>query len=664
MRPAHDLVARGSRLPPCYIRPVRTPDAMATMRVLAAALCALLNASSATARKYEALSTACQDAVAISGDLGANSVAACEAKCDAQAAGAAGSGACRAVDTDGKKTCYLKSVCHGSPGLCDAASCGFRAVAGPPPPAEVNVSVGQRAKFALPKTVLGCHSDEGFMHQPQFFLSQMVYGEAFEETNGMKSGWSSAAERSAQGGAALDKAQTFGAAMRPSMKLTFGSGVGSVRLAHRGMGNEGLVLRAGQDYTGYIFARAEKQVAVTVALRDYKNAKNLASATVTVPGSGHWVQLNYTLIPSASTTCMEADPEDPDVSCNNAFPDYICIKCGGELSYSVSEPGSVWIGYARLEPGEWGRWAGLPIRVEAADTLRAMGITALRYGGSVGSSVSWKDFRGPVWNRTGLGRTWAACDMSGWGPFDAMDAFASLNISVAVVMSDSDTPEYLAELVEYCLGDERTLWGAQRIADGHPSLYQPYAWEIGNEQYNHNFVAQVAAMEAKAAELGHADKVFYMFPDNGGMTAADQAKAVRAGLPIHRIATDVHVGSAGGIQKIAAVFAQSPDFHASAINGEVNAIYGDGSDTASAMGRALSEAVDINDWLNYEPSVLNRTIARTASFCSERNGHDDGSQWHQGLSFFLPNMTWLVRDPNKRAFVATTLCPRGFQPSC
>ena len=74
---------------------------MATMRVLAAALCALLNASSATARKYEALSTACQDAVAISGDLGANSVAACEAKCDAQAAGAAGSGACRAVDTDG-----------------------------------------------------------------------------------------------------------------------------------------------------------------------------------------------------------------------------------------------------------------------------------------------------------------------------------------------------------------------------------------------------------------------------------------------------------------------------------------------------------------------------------------------------------------------------------
>ena len=91
-------------------------------------------------------------------------------------------------------------------------------------------------------------------------------------------------------------------------------------------------------------------------------------------------------------------------------------------------------------------------------------------------------------------------------------------------------------------------------------------------QYNNNFVAQVAAMEAKAASLGHANEVYYMFPDNGGMNAADQAKAVAAGLPIHRIATDVHVGSAGAIQNIATIFNKAPNFPASAINGEVNAM--------------------------------------------------------------------------------------------
>jgi alpha-L-arabinofuranosidase len=55
--------------------------------------------------------------------------------------------------------------------------------------------------------------------------------------------------------------------------------------------------------------------------------------------------------------------------------------------------------------------------------------------------------------------------------------------------------------------------------------------------------------------------------------------------------------------------------------------------------------------------VLNRTIARTASFCSERNGHDDGSQWHQGLSFFLPNMTWLGPAGQYHAMLKDTWAP-------
>ena len=75
------------------------------------------------------------------------------------------------------------------------------------------------------------------------------------------------------------------------------------------------------------------------------------------------------------------------------------------------------------------------------------------------------------------------------------------------------------------------------------------------------------------------------------------------------------------------------------------------------MGRALSEAADMDDWFNAPFAVLNRTIARTASFCSERNGHDDGSQWHQGLSFFLPNMTWLGPAGQFHAMLKNTWAP-------
>jgi len=236
----------------------------------------------------------------------------------------------------------------------------------------------------------------------------MVYGEAFEATNGLRSGWSYAAEGTAQGSAALDPTQRFAAAQLPSMRLGFASGTGAVRLAHRGMGNEGLFLQAGKDYEGYIWARADTATGVTVALRDYAGASVLASAVVNVPGGGAWTQLAYTLTPTAGTECVGIT-SDPDVDCNNQnhFADYVCLKCNGELSYTIlSAPAAVWIGYARLEPGTWGRWAGLPFRAEAATTLQAMGVGVVRYGGSVGASVSWKDFRGPLWNRTGLGRTW------------------------------------------------------------------------------------------------------------------------------------------------------------------------------------------------------------------------------------------------------------------
>lgn len=320
------------------------------------------------------------------------------------------------------------------------------------------------------------------MHQPQSFLSQMVYGEGFETTNGMRSGWDVALDGAAQGSAQLDNSQRFAAAQRPSMHVVFASGSGAVRLTHRGMGNEGLVFQAGKPYEGYIFARSGAATQLTVALNDYVGGTVLASAVLQVPGGGAWTQLSYTLTPTAGTNCVGIE-SDPDISCSDPFGDYICIKCAGELSYGLAAAGAeVWIGYARLEPGSWGRFAGLPVRIEAFDTLRAMGVTALRYGGSVGASVSWADFRGPVWNRTSLGRTWAACDLSGWGPFDAMDFFAAANISVAVTMSMTVTPDYFADLVEYAVGGPSSPLGALRIADGHPALYEPLAWELGNEQ--------------------------------------------------------------------------------------------------------------------------------------------------------------------------------------
>ena len=60
--------------------------------------------------------------------------------------------------------------------------------------------------------------------------------------------------------------------------------------------------------------------------------------------------------------------------------------------------------------------------------------------------------------------------------------------------------------------------------DSHPDPYNVTYFELGNEQSNPNFVAQVAAMEARAAAVGAPREQFnYLYPSNRGIDAADAA---------------------------------------------------------------------------------------------------------------------------------------------
>ena len=111
---------------------------------------------------------------------------------------------------------------------------------------------------------------------------------------------------------------------------------------------------------------------------------------------------------------------------------------------------------------------------------------------------------------------------------------------------DGLAPSAFADLVEYCYGGANTTWGATRISDGHPQPYEIKYFEVsckdfdvlsvvavcfgnfrtwldadecwcgqlGNEQYNAQFPEQVAAMEAKAKQLGRGGQLYYMNPNN------------------------------------------------------------------------------------------------------------------------------------------------------
>lgn len=65
-------------------------------------------------------------------------------------------------------------------------------------------------------------------------------------------------------------------------------------------------------------------------------------------------------------------------------------------------------------------------------------------------------------------------------------------------------------------------------------------------------------------------------------------------------------------------------------------------------------------WFNQPADVSSRLRARTASFCTQRSGQSRDI-WDQGLSFFLPNATWLQPPGVVHEMIAATWQPNALK---
>jgi len=435
---------------------------------------------------------------------------------------------------------------------------------------------------------------------------------------------------------------TGGFHSKTAAQVSYVSGTGLAGYVNRGIGWEGLVFQGGKKYEGYFFAKGDVAVTIIVQLQDRTTNAVLASSKLSFEG-GDWRMLNFSLTSSSNTNCVDGSLA-PDVHCGKNGPhSHICVKCAGQFFIGLDSPGSVIIDYVFMQPGTWGRLNDLPVLASGASNLKKLGITLIRQGGSFAkpSMYFWKLWRGKPWERPSSGWEWGKSLVSGWGPFEFIDMCEALGIepvmTTAAENSDCCKPDDMADLVEYCWGDANTKWGKQRIQDGHPSPYKVRIFELGNEQYNTLYPAQVSAMEERAVSLGMGKQLYYMNPNNGHWLKSTDSDAVEALSLGDHVTSDMHVGGGGGVQKAIGIFNTFSNYTMGACNAETNA----GIHTVQRM---LYEASDLNDWLNkYLPSTTgdkrSRLLFRSASFCTERSGHFDA--WDQGISFFLPNMTWL-----------------------
>ena len=293
-------------------------------------------------------------------------------------------------------------------------------------------------------------------HQARGFYSQMIVGDSFNSTGFADARWNLHTAPDAKFTAKTDDSQLFYGT--PSERVTFTEGEGTVWLSNRGLGNAGLVFEVGKEYEGFMYAKGAsyEPVILDVSLYNYVSGEELAAASLIIAAGdagnsdNGFVRYNFSLIPKASTSCSDVQPaSEPSISCGKAAPDkpsvgHTCVKCDGEFRISLAGPppqgqsADVLINYIYLSPGPWGRLsATLPVLASAAATLKEMGVTAIRQGGSFASvgagSASyyqWQKWAGPAWTRPSrTAGVWRSCLLSGWGnPFSSCNSAGDFRI--------------------------------------------------------------------------------------------------------------------------------------------------------------------------------------------------------------------------------------------
>jgi hypothetical protein len=445
---------------------------------------------------------------------------------------------------------------------------------------------------------------------------------------GVSGMWAATRSGSARGDFAIETGRPF--AGRQSQRLRFLGGEGEVGIENRGLNRRGLNVEAGKPYEGHVWARASSPTPITLALESGDGGRVLARTPVEVRGEG-WNRYDFAITPNAGDR-------------------------SGRFALKLTGPGSVDLGHAFLQPGDWGRFQGLPDRKDVAEALVAQGITVLRYGGSMVNhpDYRWKRMIGPRDRRPPVAGTWYPHSSNGWGIFDFLDLCEAAGFLGIPALNMGESPQDMADFVEYANGPADSEWGRRRAADGHPAPYRLKHLELGNEEaindaYFEKFRPIAEAMWARdpglilvVGDFAYNKVIVDPYRFEGG-AAANSLAAHRKILELARergreVWFDVHVWTdhppePDGLRPERSYIEQLGKLAPGARFKVVIFEYNSGN---HAMKRALSNALATIE----AEKVGDLLPIACAANCLQVDGQNDNG-WDQGLLFLNPARTWL-----------------------
>lgn len=469
--------------------------------------------------------------------------------------------------------------------------------------------------------------------------------QAAGDVSGSVSGmWEVSRTGTAKGKADVDTTEAW--VGRQSQRIEFTDGQGQIGISNMGLNRWGMSYVKGKPYEGVLRVRVSKPTTFFVAMESAEGSKLYAEKSLVANPSG-WQKISFSLTPNAT------DPK-------------------ARFSINLKEPGAMSVGYCFLQPGTWGRYKGLPVRKDVVDGLVEQGVTVLRYGGSMVNTdeYRWKKMIGPRDARPPYAGFWHPDTTNGWGIIDFIatcDAAGFLGIP-AINMGES--PQDMADFIEYVNGPATSTWGKKRAEDGHPKPFGLKYLEMGNEErvneeYWQKFKPLAEAIWAKDPDiiLVVGDFIYrwpivdpYKTDSNPNVNSLDAHKKIldlatqnkrEVWFDIH-VSTDDprHLGDYIGPRTLTESLRKiAPDAKFKVVVFELNA-------GNHGVKRMLASAKVVGEFMKESDDLPIVTSAN----CLQPDGQNDNG-WNQGLLFLNPAKVW-AQPP----YYLTQLMSRNYLP--
>jgi len=215
-----------------------------------------------------------------------------------------------------------------------------------------------------------------------------------------------------------------------SQRITFVSGEGEVGIDNASLHRRGINLVQGKTYEGLLRIKSEGINLIYVSLRS-SSGKILSEKEVRIHSfAAGYQKVSFTMTPS------ENDPQ-------------------GRFAVTLKKPGSIILGYAFLQPGDWGRYKGLRLRKDLIQAIIDQGIKVMRYNGSMvngcpdGHLYKWKEMIGPADERKPYLGNFNPYASHGFDIFEFLDLCDAAGFMGIPGVRIDETPEDMKDFVEY-----------------------------------------------------------------------------------------------------------------------------------------------------------------------------------------------------------------------